>query len=136
MRGRLVRGSFPIRAIGIVSIHNMPIFDAITRDGTISVIDCRHEMAATHAADGGEHHQGPSRAKSFAWIVIAYVVAIALPFLLFPRDQRRLTFGFAALGVRTRIIGVAAVSRGENRRDREVVHLHFSLRRIVAARKF
>ena len=37
---------------GIVSIHNMPIFDAITRDGTIAIIDCRHEMAATHAADG------------------------------------------------------------------------------------
>lgn len=37
---------------GIVSIHNMPIFDAINRDGSIRIIDCRHEMAATHAADG------------------------------------------------------------------------------------
>lgn len=37
---------------GIVSIHNMPIFDAINRDGSIKIIDCRHEMAATHAADG------------------------------------------------------------------------------------
>ena len=37
---------------GIVSIHNMPIFDAINRDGNITIIDCRHEMAATHAADG------------------------------------------------------------------------------------
>jgi len=37
---------------GIVSIHNMPIFDAITRDGKIQIIDCRHEMGATHAADG------------------------------------------------------------------------------------
>ncbi|MBT4162585.1 MAG: hypothetical protein HOC70_10825 [Gammaproteobacteria bacterium] len=37
---------------GIVSIHNMPIFDAINRDGTIKIIDCRHEVAATHAADG------------------------------------------------------------------------------------
>jgi acetolactate synthase-1/2/3 large subunit len=37
---------------GIVSIHNMPIFDAINRDGRIQIIDCRHEMAATHAADG------------------------------------------------------------------------------------
>ena len=37
---------------GIVSIHNMPIFDAITRDGVIRIIDCRHEMGATHAADG------------------------------------------------------------------------------------
>ena len=30
----------------------MPIFDAINRDGKISVVDCRHEMGATHAADG------------------------------------------------------------------------------------
>ncbi len=37
---------------GIVSIHNMPIFDAINRDGTIKIIDSRHEMGATHAADG------------------------------------------------------------------------------------
>ena len=37
---------------GIVSIHNMPIFDAINRDGSIRIIDNRHEMAATHAADG------------------------------------------------------------------------------------
>jgi len=37
---------------GIVSIHNMPIFDAINRDGSIKIIDCRHEMGATHAADG------------------------------------------------------------------------------------
>ncbi len=37
---------------GIVSIHNMPIFDAINQDGQIKIIDCRHEMGATHAADG------------------------------------------------------------------------------------
>ena len=37
---------------GIISIHNMPVFDAINRHGRISIIDCRHEMAATHAADG------------------------------------------------------------------------------------
>ena len=37
---------------GIISIHNMPIFDAINRDGKIRIINCRHEMAATHAADG------------------------------------------------------------------------------------
>ncbi len=37
---------------GIVSIHNMPIFDALNRDGKVSIVDCRHEMAATHAADG------------------------------------------------------------------------------------
>ena len=37
---------------GIISIHNMPIFDAINRDGSIKIVDCRHEAAATHAVDG------------------------------------------------------------------------------------
>lgn len=37
---------------GIVSIHNMPIMDAINRLGKTSIIDVRHEQAGTHAADG------------------------------------------------------------------------------------
>lgn len=37
---------------GIVSIHNMPIFDAINRLGATQIIDVRHEQAGTHAADG------------------------------------------------------------------------------------
>ena len=37
---------------GMVSIHNMALFDAINRNGDIRIIDCRHEQAATHAADG------------------------------------------------------------------------------------
>ena len=37
---------------GIVSIHNMPIFDAINRLGKTAIIDVRHEQAGTHAADG------------------------------------------------------------------------------------
>jgi acetolactate synthase-1/2/3 large subunit len=37
---------------GIVSIHNMPIFDAINRLGQTRIIDVRHEQAGTHAADG------------------------------------------------------------------------------------
>ena len=37
---------------GIVSIHNMPIFDAINRLGSTQIIDVRHEQAGTHAADG------------------------------------------------------------------------------------
>jgi acetolactate synthase-1/2/3 large subunit len=37
---------------GIVSIHNMPIFDAINRRGETKIIDVRHEQAGTHAADG------------------------------------------------------------------------------------
>ena len=36
----------------IVSIHNMPILDAINRLGITKIIDVRHEQAGTHAADG------------------------------------------------------------------------------------
>ncbi len=36
----------------IVSIHNMPILDAINRLGETKIIDVRHEQAGTHAADG------------------------------------------------------------------------------------
>jgi acetolactate synthase I/II/III large subunit len=37
---------------GIVSIHNMPLLDAINRLGKTQIIDVRHEQAGTHAADG------------------------------------------------------------------------------------
>lgn len=37
---------------GIVSIHNMPIMDAINRLGKTKIINVRHEQAGTHAADG------------------------------------------------------------------------------------
>jgi acetolactate synthase-1/2/3 large subunit len=37
---------------GIVSIHNMPIFDAINRLGRTQIIDVRHEQGGAHAADG------------------------------------------------------------------------------------
>ena len=36
----------------IVSIHNMPLLDAINRLGRTQIIDVRHEGAGTHAADG------------------------------------------------------------------------------------
>jgi len=36
----------------IVSIHNMPLLDAINRLGRTAIIDVRHEQAGTHAADG------------------------------------------------------------------------------------
>lgn len=36
----------------IASVHNLPILDAIVRDGRIDIIDCRHEQNAVHAADG------------------------------------------------------------------------------------
>ncbi len=37
---------------GIVSVHNLPIYDAIARRGTITPVGVRHEQAAAHAADG------------------------------------------------------------------------------------
>jgi acetolactate synthase I/II/III large subunit len=37
---------------GIVSIHNLPIYDAIARRPAITAIGVRHEQAAAHAADG------------------------------------------------------------------------------------
>jgi acetolactate synthase-1/2/3 large subunit len=39
-------------AFCIVSIHNMPILDAIRRRGVTELIDVRHEQAGAHAADG------------------------------------------------------------------------------------
>ncbi len=36
---------------GIVSVHNLPIYDAIRGDGGIRTIDARHEQAAVHMAD-------------------------------------------------------------------------------------
>lgn len=40
------------QAFGIISIHNMPLFDAIRRRGFTRITDTSHEQAATHAADG------------------------------------------------------------------------------------
>ena len=37
---------------GIPSVHNLPIYDAIRRDGRIRAITVRHEQAAVGAADG------------------------------------------------------------------------------------
>jgi acetolactate synthase-1/2/3 large subunit len=36
---------------GIVSVHNLPIYDAIHRLGGIRTVDARHEQAAVHMAD-------------------------------------------------------------------------------------
>lgn len=40
------------RVFGIVSVHNMPIFDAINRLGATTILNVRHEHAGAHAADG------------------------------------------------------------------------------------
>ncbi len=37
---------------GIVSVHNIPIYDAINRMGGITAVAVRHEQGAVHAADG------------------------------------------------------------------------------------
>jgi acetolactate synthase-1/2/3 large subunit len=37
---------------GIASVHNLPIVDAVHRDGRIRWVATRHEQAAVHAADG------------------------------------------------------------------------------------
>lgn len=37
---------------GIVSVHNIPIYDAIARRASITPINMRHEQGAVHAADG------------------------------------------------------------------------------------
>jgi acetolactate synthase-1/2/3 large subunit len=36
---------------GIVSVHNLPIYEALTGNDAITVVRCRHEQGATHAAD-------------------------------------------------------------------------------------
>lgn len=40
------------KVFGIVSVHNLPIYDALTRVVGIEVVRTRHEQAAVHAADG------------------------------------------------------------------------------------
>src|SRR5439155_13233903 len=37
---------------GIVSVHNIPIYDVIATRGAITTVSVRHEQAAVHAADG------------------------------------------------------------------------------------
>ncbi len=36
---------------GIVSVHNLPIYEALSRSKNIAVVNVRHEQAAAHAAD-------------------------------------------------------------------------------------
>ncbi len=43
---------------GIVSVHNIPIYDAILRLGGITPIGVRHEQGAVHAADGYSRASG------------------------------------------------------------------------------
>ncbi len=37
---------------GIVSVHNIPILDAVSRSPKVGLVGCRHEQGAVHAADG------------------------------------------------------------------------------------
>ncbi|MFT4714260.1 MAG: acetolactate synthase-1/2/3 large subunit [Candidatus Azotimanducaceae bacterium] len=43
---------------GIVSIHNMPIVDAISRSDAINMVTARNEQSATHMADGYARAKG------------------------------------------------------------------------------
>ena len=43
---------------GIVSIHNMPIVDAISRNESINMVTARNEQSATHMADGYARAKG------------------------------------------------------------------------------
>lgn len=47
----LARGGVEV-IFGLPSVHNLPIYDAIRRDGRIRAIGVRHEQAAIGAADG------------------------------------------------------------------------------------
>ncbi|MDX1382664.1 MAG: thiamine pyrophosphate-binding protein, partial [Thermoanaerobaculia bacterium] len=40
------------RVFGIISVHNIPIYDAIRRHGGIETVSARHEQGAAHMADG------------------------------------------------------------------------------------
>ena len=53
----------------IVSIHNMPLLDAINRLGKTKIINVRHEQAGTHAADGY------ARATGYIGVMIASISA-------------------------------------------------------------
>ncbi len=43
---------------GIVSVHNLPIYEALSRTEGITMVCCRHEQAAAHAADGFARSSG------------------------------------------------------------------------------
>lgn len=45
-------------AYGIVSIHNMPIYDAILREGSIKLVNARGESGAVNMADGHARSTG------------------------------------------------------------------------------
>src|SRR5438105_15016139 len=54
--GELVLDSFKAAGIdtvfGIISVHNLPIFDAIAREGGVRVVPARTEHGAAAMADG------------------------------------------------------------------------------------
>jgi len=45
-------------AFGIISVHNIPMLDAIQRQGRVNFVMARNEMGATHMADGYARAQG------------------------------------------------------------------------------
>ena len=47
----LVRAGVEV-VFGVVSIHNMPIYDALLREGSIRIVCSRGESGAANMADG------------------------------------------------------------------------------------
>ena len=43
---------------GIVSVHNLPIYDALSLRRDIEIVNVRHEQAAAHAADAYSRASG------------------------------------------------------------------------------
>ena len=74
---------------GIPSVHNLPIYDAIRRDGRIRAIGVRHEQGAVGAADGFARttgrlgvcltSTGPGAANAMGGQLEALAVVLARP---------------------------------------------------------
>ena len=76
------------RVFGIVSVHNLPIYDALSLHPDIEVTNVRHEQAAAHAADAYSRvtgglgviltSTGPGAVNAIAGIYEAAVVSSQL----------------------------------------------------------
>ena len=114
---------------GIVSIHNMPIFDAINRDGSIRIIDCRHEMAATHAADGYARAtgkpgvvlvtSGPGATNAVTGVATAYLDSIPLVVITVLMIMGR-SPGFAAFWATIACIAISWVKKETRMGPKEI----------------
>jgi acetolactate synthase-1/2/3 large subunit len=58
LAAELLEGCDVGTAFGIISVHNLPLLDAIARRGRIRFVTARGEMGATHMADGHARASG------------------------------------------------------------------------------